>query len=209
VRSQPFRARRLRQVGSLRELSAPTLDPSRLANSCASPNNALHRTRAAASLGHPLVIPPPPPARGRAPVSFWPLGGQSIVTARRLTRPVAVMASVVVLGCRHADLTLEILEPNEREERVVAKNPDSAVIKNTVESLKWSGITFVILKRDSKNWIEGSGSLRPEDGLSARYSEDGVEHVSARAPVSLAEIVDLLQSYRSGDGRWRTMMEWH
>jgi hypothetical protein len=144
-----------------------------------------------------------------APLSRQPLGGQSMVGARRLAAPAAVMASIVVLGCRHPDLTLQVLEPNEREERVVAKNPDSVVIKNTVESLKWSGITFVILKRDSKNWIEGSGSLRPEDGLSARYSEDAVEHVSARAPVSLGEIVDLLQSYRSGDGRWRTMMEWH
>ena len=134
------------------------------------------------------------------------------------------MALMVVLGCVRPDhenalskkreaargtaLTLLVMEPTEREERVVAVDPDSATIKKTVESLKWSPITFVTLKRDAKNWMEASGSLSPEDGLSARYSENGVEHVSARAPKSLSEIVDLLQSYRSGDDRWRSSIEW-
>lgn len=104
-------------------------------------------------------------------------------------------------------MKLEVLEPNERSERVASQHPDGDTIKKTVQGLKWSDITFVVLKIDEKNWIELSGSLKPEDGLSARYMENGVEHVSARAP-SLAEGVSLLQSYQSGDGNWRYNLSW-
>ncbi len=66
----------------------------------------------------------------------------------------------------------------------------------------------MILKIDDNTYLEGSGSLRPDDGLSARFFENGKEYVSSGPPESLKQIVLLLQSYRSGDGRWRTMLEW-
>lgn len=105
-------------------------------------------------------------------------------------------------------LVLEVHEPPNHAPRIVATNPDATAIKRAIEGLKWDDITFVVLKYDDDNWIEGSGSLRPDDGLSARYVEGGNEYISARPPESLDEIVRLLESYRSGDGRWRAMIEW-
>jgi hypothetical protein len=105
-------------------------------------------------------------------------------------------------------MILEVHELSANQPREISKNPDAALIDKSVRGLAWSEITFVVLKVDDNNWIEGSGSLNPEDGLSARYMKDGKEHVSARAPVSLDEIIALLQSYRSGDGRWQKLIEW-
>ena len=103
---------------------------------------------------------------------------------------------------------LELCEPSENTPREICKNPDPAVINKTVKDQEWSDITFVVLKFDDNNWIEGSGSLNPRDGLSARYSKDGEEHVSSRPPKSLEEIIALLQSFLSGDGRWQKMIDW-
>jgi hypothetical protein len=105
-------------------------------------------------------------------------------------------------------MILEIYEPPDHAPRQVAENPDSAKIENTVKGLPWSDITFIVLKIDENNWIEGSGSLNPEDGLSARYSENGKEYVAENPPKSLEVIVSLLQSYASGDGKWKKMIIW-
>ena len=65
-------------------------------------------------------------------------------------------------------MILEVHEPPALQPREISKNPDLALIEKTVKSLPWSEITFVVLKIDEKNWIEGSGSLDPTDGLSAK-----------------------------------------
>jgi hypothetical protein len=83
-----------------------------------------------------------------------------------------------------------------------------AQIDRTVRSLPWADISFVVLKVDEKNWIEGSGSLNPTSGLSARFMKDGAEGVSRQPPRSLEEIILLLQSYRAGDGKWKEIIEW-
>ena len=105
-------------------------------------------------------------------------------------------------------MSLEIAEPPDNVERVTARDPDAATIARTVHKLAWDPITFVVLKVDEDNWMEGSGSRDPTDGFSARVMLDGEERVSSRAPESLDEIIALLQSYRAGDGRWREMIEW-
>ena len=105
-------------------------------------------------------------------------------------------------------MILEVHEPPEDGPREISKSPDAALIDKTVRGLSWSDITFVVLKVDDNNWIEGSGSLNPQDGLSARYMKNGKEHVSAHAPRSLDEIVSLLQSYRAGNGRWQNLIDW-
>ena len=104
-------------------------------------------------------------------------------------------------------MVLEVAQSGGKP-RVVSTNPDVVTIDRIVRGLPWSDITFVVLRKDETNYIEGSGSLNPSDGLSARYVENGVEHVSRQAPESLRVIVALLASYRSGDGKWRTMIEW-
>ncbi|HVE79651.1 MAG TPA: hypothetical protein VNA89_12340 [Gemmatimonadaceae bacterium] len=149
----------------------------------------------------------------RHPLSPVFHAGHGVITAVRETserRPDAAGAdtSDPADGQGQAAMVLEVAEPPTHEERVVARGPDAATIEQIVEGLAWADITFVILKRDERNWIEGSGSLNPEDGLSARYMSDGDERVASRPPASLGEIIALLQSYRSGDERWREMMEW-
>jgi len=106
-------------------------------------------------------------------------------------------------------MILEIHEPPEYEPREISKNADAAMIRKTVRDLSWSDVTFVVLKIDDKNFIEGSGSLKPEDGLSARYMKDGKEHVSKGAPKSLDEIVLLLLSYQAGNNTWLEMIDWN
>ena len=105
-------------------------------------------------------------------------------------------------------MLLVVHEPPGHEARVVATNPDAAEIATTIKTMPWSDLTFVVLRTDENNWIEGSGSLKPEDGLSARYMVNGEEHVAAQAPSSLDELVALLQSYSKGDGRWQQLIEW-
>jgi hypothetical protein len=105
-------------------------------------------------------------------------------------------------------MILEVHEPPEYVPLVVATDPDRMTIETVVRSLAWADITFVILKIDDNNWIEGSGSLSPQDGLSARYMEDGQEFVSSRPPDSLQEIIDLLDSFRLQDGRGKNLIGW-
>jgi len=142
---------------------------------------------------------------------------QSHVTQRL---ELAAFSLVFMLGCgdkserthpvrlKDVPMILEISKPPGNLPREISKNPDQVLIEKTVRELAWSDITFVVLKIDDKNWIEGSGSLNPRDGLSARYMKDGKEHVSTRAPKSLDEIIALLQSYRCGDGRWQKLIDW-
>jgi hypothetical protein len=106
-------------------------------------------------------------------------------------------------------MLLVVYAPPDQHDSLVAADPDSSLIERTVRNLPWSDITFVVLKTDEQNWIEGSGSLKPEDGLSARYMLHGEEHVSARAPSSLDELLALLHSYRRGDGRWLQLIAWN
>ena len=105
-------------------------------------------------------------------------------------------------------LVLEVHDPPDWKPREVAADPDAATVERTVRGLPWSDITFVVLRKDEENYFEASGSLSPGDGFSATYVEDGVEHLSREAPASLDAVVALLESYRSGDGRWRTMIAW-
>src|SRR5262245_38512294 len=70
---------------------------------------------------------------------------------------------------RAIPMILEVHAPPDNLPREISRSPDPGLIEKTVRSLPWSDITFVVLKIDDKNWIEGSGSLNPEDGLSASY----------------------------------------
>ena len=105
-------------------------------------------------------------------------------------------------------MILQVCEPPSCTPRDLAINPDLSTIAAAIRALSWDDITFVVLRLDENTWIEGSGSLRPEDGLSARFMEDGVEHVSRSAPEGLNVIEQLLTSFLLRDDRWRTLIEW-
>jgi hypothetical protein len=74
LKSEPSREPRQPTLGASSRLLPITWGSPRLVSTTASPNNALHRTRAAVSPSHPPVVSSPSSARGRAPVSFGPLG---------------------------------------------------------------------------------------------------------------------------------------
>ena len=78
----------------------------------------------------------------------------------------------------------------------------------TVTTLPWQEITYVVARINDDCWLEGSGSLKPEDGLSAACRVSGTDYVAREAPASLLGIVALLAAFVRKDGRWRTMIEW-
>lgn len=105
-------------------------------------------------------------------------------------------------------MILELYSPPAAERQVVSEAADAVSVEATIRGQPWDDITFVVLKVDERNWFEVSGSLKPEDGLSARYFEDGVEHVSDGAPESLDVCVSLMLSYLRADDRWREDIGW-
>lgn len=109
---------------------------------------------------------------------------------------------------RARDVVLSILPPATLEPRVVATNPSLEEIREHVFALKWDDITFVTAQIDEDNWLDGSGSLNPEDGLSGMCCIDGTQYVTDDAPESLDAIVDLLHSFVLRDGAWRTSVVW-
>ena len=105
-------------------------------------------------------------------------------------------------------MQLEQFEMATGESKLISTDPTEQIILDTINNLSWNDLTFVILKIDDDNLMEGSGSLNPSDGLSARYLENGQEHVSSSAPESLQIIYDLLASYLVGDNTWRHIIDW-
>lgn len=98
-------------------------------------------------------------------------------------------------------LTFRVHEPPDYVPRVIAYDPDPATIETAMRALQWDRITFAVVARDANQFIDFSGST--EDGFSARYVEDGVEHISTDAPDSIEAGIRLLQSYCAGDEEWR------
>lgn len=91
--------------------------------------------------------------------------------------------------------------------RVHSVEPDAAKVATVVRSVNWSGFATVMMWKGEQEFLEISGSLRAEDGLSATYMEGETEKVSRTAP-TLDEAISLLQSYASGDSRYKSLIEW-
>ena len=91
--------------------------------------------------------------------------------------------------------------------RVHSIEPDATTIDSVVRAVHWSGFATVMMRKAEQEFLEISGSLRAEDGLSATYMEGETEKVSRTAP-SLDEAISLLQSYAAGDSRYKSLIEW-
>lgn len=107
------------------------------------------------------------------------------------------------------NMILQLYPPPNHEPTTITDAPDAGQVEATIRNQPWDDITFVVLRIDDANWFEVSGSLDPSDGLSAAYSEDGIEHVSDGAPESLDICVSLMLSYLRSDDKWRTAIDWH
>jgi hypothetical protein len=104
-------------------------------------------------------------------------------------------------------LTLEIRETPNAERRVLLTNVTPDRIAVAVGALRWSSMTWVTLRRDTGNWLEISGSLQPDDGLSARCRVNGVERISEQPP-DLTTAAALLQAYARDDPGWQALIRW-
>jgi hypothetical protein len=109
---------------------------------------------------------------------------------------------------RQRDQELLVIEPPEYRSVTTAVNPLPRQIEDLMKQMSWKDVSFVLLRIDERHWLEVSGSTKTEDGYSARCCIAGKEYVASRAPKSLSELVTLLSSFRAGDGRWRTLIDW-
>jgi len=91
--------------------------------------------------------------------------------------------------------------------RVHTVHPDAQQIETIVRGLDWSSLKVVILRTDEHRFLELSGSLDPEDGLSGRYV-DGAEEMITREAPSLDDGIRLLQAYAAGGLDWKTLVDW-
>ena len=124
-----------------------------------------------------------------------------------MNRMLGILLIITASDVGANELQLVVSEPPEWEERVITTAPTPETVREVVSSLSWGDITFVVLRTDQANWFEVSGALNGH-GLSARYSENGTEFVSAGPPRSLREGEALLISYMTDD-RWRSAIGWH
>ena len=98
--------------------------------------------------------------------------------------------------------------PPDHRETVLAERPDAEAVRSAVIDHSWEEISFITVKRSEGDWMEVSGSIRPEDGFSARYSLSGEEHISVDPPESVEDLADLLVSFLENDGRWKSRILW-
>jgi len=80
-------------------------------------------------------------------------------------------------------MILQVQYEGGREPTVVTNEPSEAGVANAVRSMDWNRFAFVTLHKDDRNWLDGSGSMQPEDGLSMMLSVDGVQYVTETAVV--------------------------
>ena len=121
----------------------------------------------------------------------------------------AVITPNTLAQKREAPHSMSLLvgqEPNF-DLRVHSVDPDATQVAAVVRSVDWSRFATVMMWKAEQEFLEISGSLRAEDGLSATFMEGETEKVSSSAP-SLDEAISLLQSYAAGDSRYKTLVVW-
>ena len=107
----------------------------------------------------------------------------------------------------HARMSLLVGQEPDFNLHVHTVDPDAVQVAAVVRSIDWSRFATVMMWKAEQEFLEISGSLRAEDGLSATYMEGDTEKVSSTAP-SLEEAIRLLQSFAAGDASYKTLVEW-
>lgn len=108
---------------------------------------------------------------------------------------------------QQARMSLLVGQEPDFELRVRTVDPDAVQVAAVMRSVDWSRFATVMMWKAEQEFLEISGSLRAEDGLSAIYMEGDTEKVSSTAP-SLDEAITLLQSYAAGDSVYKMLVEW-
>lgn len=88
---------------------------------------------------------------------------------------------------------------NDRRPTIVSETPRAADVAAAVCSINWNQFAFVTLFQDEDNWLDGSGSLDPSDGLSMMLSVDGIQYVTETAPPTPDSMLLIFNAYLDGD----------
>lgn len=118
-----------------------------------------------------------------------------------------IVPSTPAVGDQRERMSLLVGQEPNFNLRVHSVEPDPATVDSVVRAVHWSGFATVMMWKAEQEFLEISGSLRAEDGLSATYMEGETEKVSRTAP-SLDEAISLLQSYAAGDSRYKSLIDW-
>ena len=147
---------------------------------------------------------------------FGSLGNESIrwfhATYHHFSSPPAaaekmITPSTPAAADRRERMSLLIGQEPNFNLRVHSVAPDPAKIASVVRAVDWSRFATVMMWKAEQEFLEISGSLRAEDGLSATYMEGDTEKVSSTAP-SIDVAIRLLQSYAADDSRYKTLVDW-
>ena len=116
----------------------------------------------------------------------------------------------VVDGPEGRKIGLHVLSDFGDTHTFVADAPNRRIIVSTIRALDWeTGFHQIILIKEPGVSLEVGGSLNPEDGLSAVYTDEkrNVCEVTSSPPETIEEMVALLMSFLTGDGRWAQMYD--
>jgi hypothetical protein len=143
--------------------------------------------------------------------------GELIVIEEIFMKNVLSMLAALIFGCTpkqsgivdiYSDLSagISVLISPDYVGKLVEESPNVKSIENVVNELSWNDITFVVLKMDSTNWIEFSGSKY--DGLSLQYREGEKIYVTTTPPESIEDGITVLSSYLSKTDFWKSKVGW-
>jgi|GEM_PF-4575149 len=82
------------------------------------------------------------------------------------------------------------------------ENPKMLDVARVVRTVDWNRFTNVTLTIDEDNWLDGSGSMDPVDGLSMMLSVDVTQYVATPAPTRPEDMFEPFRRYLEGDLKW-------
>jgi hypothetical protein len=116
----------------------------------------------------------------------------------------------VVEGPEGRKIGLHVLSDFGDTHTFVAEVPKRRIIVSTIRTLDWeTGFHQIILVKEPGVSLEVGGSLNPDDGLSAVYTDEkrNVCEVTSSPPETIEDMVALLVSFLTGGGRWEQMYD--
>jgi hypothetical protein len=115
-----------------------------------------------------------------------------------------------IAGCAQPDQVMDspglhVLSEFANEHRLITDTPTEDAIRETIRLLDWErGFHQVFLVVAPGEAIEVGGSLRPQDGFSSVYRNNGqsIFRVTREPPKTIDDLEYILLSFYRGDGLW-------
>ncbi len=94
---------------------------------------------------------------------------------------------------------------------LISPEANYSIAIELINSLDWAtGFYQVIYTREPGVLLEVGGSLNKQDGLSVVYINRAkkIETVTTHPPATIAELVEILESFATGTNVWKTKYTW-